>query len=268
MSASQIIAAGVLGLLLVIEAVAPAFLEQRRAWRTLLRHDLQNLLLGVANTLLTITLFAGLLVAVDSWATSRGFGLLRLLSAPAWLAWPLALLAFDCWMYWWHRINHVVPLFWRFHRMHHSDPAMDASSGVRFHPGEIFLSGIARLLVIPLLGVSIPQLAVYEAIALPIVLMQHANIRLPRWLDFGLFQSGLMVTPAMHRVHHSRERQETNSNYSSVLAIWDRLFGTLRVRQDVECVEFGLPEFDDAESQTLTGMLKTPLASEAESSQK
>ncbi|MEN1681396.1 MAG: sterol desaturase family protein [Planctomycetota bacterium] len=170
------------------------------------------------------------------------------------------LLAFDCWMYWWHRLNHRVPLLWRLHRVHHSDTAMDASSGLRFHPGEILLSGAARLIVVPLLGVPAELVALYGAVALPVVLAHHANVWLPRWLDFGLFTSGLLVTPAMHRVHHSRVRDETNSNYSSVLPIWDRLFGTLCVRRDIERIDFGLDEFRDPGAQTVAGMLTTPLA--------
>lgn len=253
--------AATLAVSLVAEAAAPAFVEQRRDWRRLLAHDLRNLLLGVINALLVATLLAGALVAVDSLAEQRGAGLLRLVSLPPWLAWAAGLLAFDCWMYWWHRLNHRVPLLWRLHRVHHSDTAMDASSGLRFHPGEILLSGAARLIVVPLLGLPSESVALYGAVALPVVLLHHANVWLPRWLDFGLFTSGLLVTPAMHRVHHSRVRDETNSNYSSVLAVWDRMFGTLRVRRDVEGVEFGLDEFRDVSAQTVAGMLTTPLSS-------
>ncbi|MEM6329561.1 MAG: sterol desaturase family protein [Planctomycetota bacterium] len=259
MPLSSTIAAAALGVLLVAEAVAPAFAEPRQNLRRLVRHDLRNLLLGAANALLSALVFGGLIVAVDGLASGRGFGVVRWLGLGDWSAWAAALLMFDCWMYWWHRLNHAAPVLWSFHRAHHSDTAMDASSGVRFHPGEIALSGATRLAVVPLIGITVEQLAVYGAVALPVVLLQHANVRLPRWLDFGLFKSGLLVTPAMHRVHHSEVREETNSNYSSVLSIWDRLFGSLRERRDVENIRFGLQELRGERSQTLAGVLATPL---------
>lgn len=260
MPLTTLLAGGTLTALLAAEAIAPFFVEQRRDLRRLVRHDLRNLALGGINAALTAVLFAAALVAVDQWAEGRGVGVVRWLGLPPWAAWPVALVLFDAWMYWWHRLCHNVPLLWRLHRTHHSDPAMDATSGVRFHPGEIALSGVARLVVLPLLGMTATQLAAYGAVTLPIVLLQHANVRLPRWLDFGLFQSGLLVTPAMHRVHHSERREETNSNYSSVLAVWDRLFGSLVVRHDVENICYGLPELADERSQTLVGLLATPLA--------
>lgn len=265
MTQSQIIIAAVLAALLVAEAAAPFFVEQRRNWRELLRHDLRNLLLGAVNALCLAPIFATALLVIEYQVTMRGFGLLNWLhlhlSTPKWLTMGLGLVLFDLWMYWWHRLNHAVPFLWRFHRMHHSDLAMDASTGVRFHPGEILLSGLARLIVLPVLGMPLTLLLVYEAILLPVVLFHHANIRVPRWLDFRLFQGGLLVTPAMHRVHHSRRRAETNSNYASVLPVWDRLFGTLRVREDVKNIDYGLEDFGDEPSQTLIGMLKTPLVS-------
>ncbi len=256
----HLVAAVAAATLLIAEAWAPAFAAQRRRWRRLLRHDLRNVLFGGFNALAPGAAFATALVAIDGAAAEHNFGLLRQVAWPEPVECFAALLLFDLWMYWWHRLNHAVPFLWRFHRMHHSDPAMDTSSGVRFHPGEILMSGAARLAVLPLLGISSIQLVLYETILLPVVLFHHANVRLPRWLDFGLFRAGLLVTPAMHRVHHSQVRSETNSNYSSMLPLWDRLFGSLRVRQDVDQIEFGLEEFASKQSQTLAGMIRTPLA--------
>jgi sterol desaturase/sphingolipid hydroxylase (fatty acid hydroxylase superfamily) len=170
----------------------------------------------------------------------------------------LVILAFDLWMYLWHRANHRIPFLWRFHRMHHSDPEMDASTGLRFHPGEQLLSGMARLLVIPVLGVSITQLAVYEALLLPVILFHHSNVAIPDWMDRGL--RALVVTPAMHRVHHSRWQPETDSNYGSVFPWWDRLLGSFRLREDARTIHLGLDEFDGPGWQSLGGMLRTPLA--------
>jgi rhodanese-related sulfurtransferase len=162
-------------------------------------------------------------------------------------------------MYLWHRANHTHPFLWRFHRMHHSEPQLDATSALRFHPGEILLSGIARLVIVPLLGMSVPQLVVYESVLFPVIVLHHSNVRLPRWLDYGLL--ALIVTPAMHRVHHSRWRPETDSNYGSVFPYWDRLFRSFRLRDDARHVELGLDEFSDPQWQTVGGLLRTPLES-------
>jgi sterol desaturase/sphingolipid hydroxylase (fatty acid hydroxylase superfamily) len=177
---------------------------------------------------------------------------------PSWIEGALALLLLDFWMYLWHRANHVIHFLWRFHRTHHSEPDMDVSTGIRFHPGEILLSGIVRLAVIPILGIQLWHLALYESILYPVVMLHHSNVRLPRWLDYGLL--AVVVTPAMHRVHHSRWRPETDSNYGSVLPYWDRLFRTFRLREDARAVELGLDEFDGPEWQSLVGFAKTPLA--------
>lgn len=160
-------------------------------------------------------------------------------------------------MYLWHRGNHTIPFLWRFHRMHHSERQLDATSAARFHPGEIFLSGIARLAVVPLLGMTLPQLIVYETALFPIIVLHHSNVRLPRWLDRGLL--ALIVTPAMHRVHHSRWRPETDSNFGSVFPHWDRLFRSFRLRADARTVALGLDEFAEPRWQTVSGMLTTPL---------
>lgn len=256
-STKQLIALGVLSALLVLETALP-FYSHNAASRSRLRHDALNFAWGIVNALLGAAFVATLLASVDTYAAARNIGLLRAIPLPPIIEWGLALLLFDLWMYVWHRLNHQLPFLWRFHRMHHSDRAMDASTGVRFHTGEILLSGLARLLVLPLLGMSIAQLIVYESILLPVIFFHHSNVRLPRWLDFGL--AYLVVSPAVHRVHHSRIREETNSNYGSVLPWWDWLFGSLCIRRDTEAIELGLDEFRGNASETLTGMATTPLA--------
>jgi sterol desaturase/sphingolipid hydroxylase (fatty acid hydroxylase superfamily) len=148
-------------------------------------------------------------------------------------------------MYAWHRANHKVGLLWRFHRLHHEDVvslaaspaksdgvdiAMDVTTTVRFHPVEIALSTLARLIVMPLLGLTIGDLFFYEALMFPVILIQHGNIRFPEWLDRPLRLA--LATPAIHRIHHSEMRVEQDSNYGSVLSIWDRIGGTFRLRSD------------------------------------
>jgi sterol desaturase/sphingolipid hydroxylase (fatty acid hydroxylase superfamily) len=208
----------------------------------------------MTNAVIATALTGTLLVAVD--VSSRDLGLLRWLSLPAVAATAVALVILDFWMYVWHRLNHAVPFLWRFHRMHHSDPAVDASTGVRFHTGEILMSGLARAALLPVLGLALWQMALYDALLLPVVLFHHSNVRFPRWLDYGV--TLLVVTPAMHRVHHSQWRPETDSNFASILPLWDRLFRSFRLREDAHTIQLGLAEFKDQNWQTLWGMLRTP----------
>ena len=256
--APKTIVAGVfLVLLWVAEGVLPFYPEFPGGVRQKAGHDIRNLMLGAGNALLIAVLFGAVFVMVEIWAEEQGVGLFRILELPGWLALGLAVLFFDLWMYAWHRANHRIPLLWRFHRMHHSDPAMDVSTGLRFHPGEMFLSSVARLAVLPILGISLWHLAIYEALLLPVILFHHSNLQVPRWLDHGLL--AVIVTPAMHRVHHSRWQPETDSNYGSIFPWWDMLFRSFRLREDARTIHLGLEEFDDHRWQTLGGMLRTPL---------
>lgn len=240
------------------ESLAPhfgTFIEDARARR---RHAIRNAVLAAINGSLGILILAALIAGSILLAAHHEFGLLRLFDIPGWAAFLAALILFDCWMYWWHRINHAIPFLWRFHRVHHSDPRMDVSTALRFHPGEIVLSTVARLLVVNLIGMELWHLALYELIALPIVAFHHSNIALPRRTDDML--RWLVVTPWMHWVHHSRERPETNSNYSSILSVWDRIFGSYRFREQPDEIAFGLDEYPDEDThQSVKGMIKTPL---------
>jgi sterol desaturase/sphingolipid hydroxylase (fatty acid hydroxylase superfamily) len=167
----------------------------------------------------------------------------------------LALLTLDAWMYVWHRANHRLPLLWRFHRMHHSDTAVDVTSATRFHTGEQAVAAVLRLTLVPVVGWDLLDLVVYDTLLLVATQLHHANVSLGR-LERPL--AWVFVTPQMHKVHHSRTKAETDSNYSVVLSIWDRLGRTFRWRDDTERIQYGLDEFQSPAWQTLTGMLKTP----------
>jgi len=236
------VAASVLVVLWLAETYLP-FFWQLESFRERFRHDARNLIMGAINAVLSVVAIATVIVWIDIWGESYHAGLLRQFTWPSWLSLIAAVILLDFWTYWWHRLNHAIPFLWRFHRMHHSDPAMDTTTGVRFHTGEM--------------GVSLTQLVFYESLLLPVVLFHHSNVRLPKWLDFGLLV--LVVSPAMHRVHHSHLREETNSNYGSLLPWWDWLFGSMRLRRDVENIQYGVDEFADKQWQTLPGMLRTPL---------
>jgi sterol desaturase/sphingolipid hydroxylase (fatty acid hydroxylase superfamily) len=142
-----------------------------------------------------------------------------------WSGWPgllLDLLILDCWIYWWHRANHEWPVLWRFHEVHHLDEFLDASSALRFHFGEVLLSSLVRAGVILLLGVPLLSVVVFETLLALSAMFHHSNIRLPPRLERAL--SLLIVTPSIHWVHHHAIRRDTDSNYSALLSVWDRLF--------------------------------------------
>lgn len=228
------------------------------------RHAVRNLTLGLLNALTLGLVAAPLIAQVLLRAEDAGFGLLRLFPLPPVIATIAAILLFDGWMYLWHRANHQLPFLWRFHRVHHSDAEMDATSAVRFHTGEILLSSALRLAVIPLLGIAPWQLLVYESLMLPVILFHHSNVKLPARLDRWL--RSVIVSPALHRVHHSRTRIETDSNYATVFSCWDRLGGTFQLRTDGRLVDFGLDEFAGEHWQRMSGLLTTPfIAVSAES---
>src|SRR5262249_36187510 len=250
-----IVATSALILLLALEGWLPAaFNRQHR-----LRHAARNLTLGFLNSVALALLASPFIARIAMWAEESRFGLLRLVNVPAVIGTAAAILLFDAWMYMWHRANHELGFLWRFHRVHHSDPEMDATTAPRFHTGEILISSALRLAVIPLLGITIHQLLVYEMLLLPVILFHHSNLRFPERLDASLRL--IIVTPAIHRVHHSRLRIETDSNYSSVFSFWDRIAGTFRLRPAGQPVDFGLDEYDGAAWQRITGMLVTPLVS-------
>jgi sterol desaturase/sphingolipid hydroxylase (fatty acid hydroxylase superfamily) len=247
----------VLAVLLAWESLVPFFTYFGGITGERVRHGLKNLVLGALNSLLTGLGFAALWWTTARWAQTQEFGLLNWLPMPGWAWLAGAFLLFDAWMYWWHRLNHRVAFLWRFHRTHHSDPKMDVTTANRFHIGEIALSSILRVPLIALLGLRLWELTLYELAMFTVVQLHHANIALPAWLDRAL--RVVIVTPFMHKVHHSRWQPETDSNYSSLFSFWDRLFGSYRLRDDPRTLRFGLDEFNRPEDQTLTGLLATPL---------
>jgi sterol desaturase/sphingolipid hydroxylase (fatty acid hydroxylase superfamily)/protein-tyrosine-phosphatase len=220
-----------------------------------LQHAARNLSLAFCNTLLLALAFSAATVAVVEWTSRNQFGLLNANGLGATIRWLLALVLLDGWMYVWHRANHSVPLLWRFHRMHHSDRNMDVTTASRFHLGEHVGSSVLRLGLIPLLGFEVWNLVVYDTLVIAVIIFHHADISIGRW---DRWLQLFIVTPYMHKIHHSDWRPETDSNYSTVLSVWDRLAGSLRTRSELRTIDFGLAEFTDPSWQSWWGMWKTP----------
>lgn len=188
-----------------------------RRWAT-------NLAILVASSVLLRIAFPAAAVGVAIWAEARGIGLLPGFGVSPLVAGIIAFVALDFAVWLEHVVFHKVPLLWRVHRVHHSDPGVDVTTALRFHPLEILLSMAWKGLVIILLGAPALAVLIFEIVLSACAMFNHANLRLPGTVDRILRR--VIVTPDMHRIHHSVERGETNSNYGFNLSVWDRLFAT------------------------------------------
>jgi sterol desaturase/sphingolipid hydroxylase (fatty acid hydroxylase superfamily) len=222
-----------------------------------------NLSLVVVNTLLLRFAFPVLAVGFAVVVHRADGGVLGWLDWPAWIAIPTAVALLDLAIYWQHRLLHIVPIFWRLHRVHHADTGFDVTTGVRFHPLEILLSMAVKLGLVWLLGPDPVAVLVFELLLATGALFTHADFGLPARLDRAL--RWVLVTPSMHRIHHSTWRPETDSNYGFHLSCWDRLFGSYRSEPRIPETEMpiGLDEFRDPDDQRLLALLLNPLRSTA-----
>jgi sterol desaturase/sphingolipid hydroxylase (fatty acid hydroxylase superfamily) len=232
---------GVLGIMGAWEYLAPkrppTFSKLKR-WST-------NLGLSIVNGLMLRVLVPVLAVGTAAWADGQSIGLLNFLELPFLLSCVLAFVLLDLLIYAQHVLFHHVPVFWRLHQVHHADPDIDTSTGVRFHPIEILLSMGIKISAVILLGAPAVAVMVFEIVLNATSLFNHGNVRLSGWADRLIRQ--VFVTPDMHRVHHSVIRQETDSNFGFNFSIWDRLFGTYRETPELGHLEMeiGLKEFRD-----------------------
>ncbi len=226
-----------------------------RGWHVVHNLALAAINVGVARLIPLLSV-----VAAAKWGESRGLGLFQQWEAPGWLQTILTLLAFDLLIYVQHVTMHRVPILWRLHMVHHADLEIDVSSGVRFHPVEILLSLALKCAVAILLGARPVDIVLFEILLNAFAMFNHSNLALPLGLDRWLRL--IVVTPDMHRVHHSIERDETDTNYGFSVPWWDWLFRTYRShpRGEQSTMPLGLPQL---RSEEVTGrwwqMLWLPL---------
>jgi sterol desaturase/sphingolipid hydroxylase (fatty acid hydroxylase superfamily) len=232
----------------------------RRRVEPALPHATRNVAiagLGAAVTALT-EWAAGRPIA--RWAAARRIGLLHALPLPPALRIAAALVLLDYTLWIWHRLNHRLRFLWRFHLVHHVDRDLDASTGLRFHFGELGLSVGLRAGQVVLLGVDPRTLAGFQAVLLGSVLFHHSNLRLPLGLERAA--THLVVTPRMHGIHHSIVEQETDSNFSSLLSCWDRLHRTLRLNVPQAEVTIGVPAYREPAELALPVLVALPFRSQ------
>jgi sterol desaturase/sphingolipid hydroxylase (fatty acid hydroxylase superfamily) len=212
----------------------------------------------ILDTVLVRLVFPTTAVGLALLAEARGWGLFHALELPVWAGVPLAVVALDLAIYLQHVLFHAVPALWRLHRMHHADLEFDVTTGARFHPIEILLSMGIKLGVIAALGTAAIGVLLFEVLLNATSMFNHSNVRMPNRLDRVL--RWIVVTPDMHRVHHSIAERETNSNFGFNLPWWDRLFGTYRDQPAAGPLgmTIGIEQFRDPAEQRLDRMLTQP----------
>ena len=236
------------------EAAAP----RRERTQSLVSRWVNNFAVVVLNTAILRAVFPTALVGFAVYFESIGWGLLNVLSLPLWLEILLVIVVLDLTIYWQHVVFHQVPFLWRVHRMHHTDVDFDVSTGVRFHPIEILLSMIIKIAVVAPLGPAPVAVMLFEIILNGSSLFSHGNIRIPIKAD-SLIRF-FIVTPDMHRVHHSVEKMETDSNFGFCLSCWDRIFATYREqpKQTHMAMTLGLEDYRSKRWQNLWNLLRLP----------
>jgi len=229
----------------------PLKLNKTRRW-------LNNLGLVAINTIILRLVFPAAAVGMASLAAEHGWGLLNLYSPGFGLSILISIVVLDFIVYLQHVLFHAIPLLWRLHMVHHADIDYDLTTGLRFHPLEILLSMLIKFSAIVVLGPPIAAVIMFEILLNASAMFNHGNLQLPKWLDSSLRL--LIVTPDMHRVHHSTIKRETNSNYGFNLSCWDRLCGTYRAQPKYghDGMNIGLNQFRDPKKQSLPWLLLIP----------
>jgi sterol desaturase/sphingolipid hydroxylase (fatty acid hydroxylase superfamily) len=248
----SVILAAVLAAMAALETVRPL----RRRVEPRLRRTVRNLTTGALSLAVVTLLQAPLLMPLVHWTQRHGVGLLNLVNLPATFEVTVAILLLDYTLWHWHRINHLVPFFWRFHLVHHVDRDMDASTALRFHFGELALSIGWRVLQVAAIGPSPVAIWIFHVLLVVSILFHHSNTRLPFRLERLLVR--LIVTPRMHGIHHSHWRNETNGNWSSLLSAWDYLHRTVLLSMPQASIVVGVPAYEAPEDVTISRILTMP----------
>ncbi|MFK8032634.1 MAG: sterol desaturase family protein [Hyphomicrobiales bacterium] len=226
---------------------------------------LTNFLIIVLDSLIIRVLFPAAAVGIAVWATENNVGLFPWLTAqgfaiPSWLYGLFVFVFMDFAIWAQHLAFHKIPIFWRFHKVHHSDPDIDVTTAIRFHPVEIVLSMLIKAAIIVVLGAPAFAVFLFEVVLNGSAMFNHSNVKLPLWFD--ALMRKLIVTPDMHRVHHSVRQRETDSNYGFNFSIWDQVFKTYRAQPEDghEGMTIGLEECQNGEPVRFTWSLWFPFA--------
>ena len=248
----------IFGLLAVIELTHPRLERPEILAALKTRRWLTNVGMLVLSSVSLRVLFPAAAVGTALWAESQGFGIFHQLDVPLWLAAIIVIVVLDFAVWLEHLLSHKIPILWRIHRVHHADTGFDVTTALRLHPLEIVLSMLWKAAIVVALGAPPWSVLIFEVVLNGAAMFNHANIRLPDRID--RIARLLVVTPDMHRIHHSTDRRETDSNYGFNLAIWDRIFATYtdQSAKGHLGMAIGLEDFRDAAPTRLGWSLLLP----------
>ncbi len=253
-----IVFVGILAIMAMLEMIIP----KRPLGYSKLKRWTTNAFFIVAGAVV-IRIMAALPVALAAvfaakYAAANGWGLFNMVDLPFWVELVLSLILLDMAIYFQHWASHKIPMLWMFHKVHHSDVDIDVTTAIRFHPIEIGLSMLYKIILIFIIGPAAATVMLFEMILNGCAMFNHANIALPKWLDsiVRIF----LVTPDMHRIHHSKIKQETDSNYGFSISLWDRVFGTYIAQPKMghDLMNIGLMEHQNPKPTEIFWLLKFP----------
>lgn len=246
-----LILAGGITVFWIIESGIPMFRFTYNKWK----HAGINIFFTITTIIINFG-FAFLIVMASDWCVAHKFGLVQWISMPLWLTIIAGLLLLDLvGAYTIHYIQHKIKWMWKFHMVHHSDTHVDTTTANRHHPGESVFRAVFTIIAVFVTGAPIWMVMMYQTLSAVVSQFNHANIRMPEWLDKPLRY--ILVTPNMHRVHHHFVRPQTDSNYSNIFSVWDRVFGTYLL-MPVKDLRYGLDIFEGRDDESIGELLKTP----------
>jgi sterol desaturase/sphingolipid hydroxylase (fatty acid hydroxylase superfamily) len=250
--------AGLFGILLVIGFLAPL----RKRTRPLIPRFIVNAIFSILSFAAGLAAVAPVAFAIMVWERSSHVGLLNWIPLPPWLSFVGGFLLLDLSFYYWHRLNHEVPLLWRFHNVHHVDPDVDVTTSFRFHIVEVLYSSAFRAVRVLIIGVAPLTYVIYEIVFQAGTMFHHSNARIPIGLERVL--NKVVVTPRMHGIHHSAMRSETNSNYSVVFRWWDWLHRSLHLNVKHADITIGVPAYREMPDNRFWKLMAMPFTKQRE----
>ncbi len=244
---------GFAALLLIEGAIPYARSEQKKSFRVLF-----HLSISMANSIILYLILTRPILSALALTESRNMGLARSLGLSGWGEIAATVMIFDFWVYWMHRVNHRVPFLWRFHKAHHSDMEIDVTTSARFHPGELIISNGVKCLVILAWGPSLAGLVAFDILLTAFSQFHHSNLDIPRPLLDPLER--IIVTPRMHRCHHALHKNCFNTNFATILSVWDRIGRSYHLAGDRREMErIGLSNPRGPVTMQLVPFLLTPV---------
>ncbi|QCX38169.1 sterol desaturase family protein [Aureibaculum algae] len=241
-------------ILLAIFFTIEQFLENGSAIKKNSIHLFHSVILQAGYIILNIVI-ASLFVFVFDWVAENNIGLLNQIEMPYIIKIIVGIIAIDFVSYWAHRLNHKWHLFWRLHRVHHSDTKMDSSTSFRAHPFDVILDNASVFVAGILFGLDIKIIILRWILYMPLFVVHHVSFGFPNWVDS--FFGKIFVTPNFHKVHHHQDQEYTDSNYGNMFIIWDKLFGTFK-ELPVDKIKYGLIEFEGSKKQRFWYLLMSP----------